>query len=139
VHSEVLLLFSHFSLQHEGSHLGLDEVAMTTTFLAGKDPKREIENDEMDKINSKVPSSKHGIKEAVNHIEASQHLRHLAKEEITEELILTLHSLVMDGLLPNIEEGTPGECRKVAINVLGDASKRPSFADVPPLMKRFFE
>ena len=139
VHNELLLLFNHFSLQHEGSHLGLDETAMITAFLAGKDSKREIETEEMEKINSKVPGSEHDINEAVNHIIVSQHLRHLAKEEITEELILTLHSLVMDGLLPSIEEGTPGEYRKVAINVLGDGSKRPHFADVPPLMKTFFE
>mmetsp|Transcript_22043 Transcript_22043/g.47687 ORF Transcript_22043/g.47687 Transcript_22043/m.47687 type:complete len:167 (-) Transcript_22043:659-1159(-) len=44
----------------------------------------------------------------------------------------------MDGLLGNVEEGCAGEYRKVAINVMGDDWKRPQFADVPPMMKKWF-
>jgi len=136
VYQELLLSFNYFSLQHEGSQLGPDKTEMITRLLAGKDTKREIEADEMDKIYHEVPGSKHDISEAVNHILVSQHLQQLAKDNdiITEELVLSLHRLVMDGLLTKVEEGLAGEYRKVSINVFGDTRKRPLFADVPPLM-----
>jgi hypothetical protein len=41
-------------------------------------------------------------------------------------------------LLNDIEEGLPGEYRKVSINVGGASTLRPQFADVPPLMKTWF-
>jgi fido (protein-threonine AMPylation protein) len=134
VHNELLLSFNYFSLQHEGSQLGLDETEMITKLLAGKDTKRKLEEDEIEKIHHEVPGSKHDITEAMNHILVSQHLQQLAKEDISEELVLTLHRLVMDGLLTNVEEGLAGEYRKVSINVMGDTKQRPVFVDVPPLM-----
>ena len=134
VHNELLLSFNHFSLQHEGSSLGVDEIEMITNLLASKDSKREIEDEELGKINEKVPGSKHDIVEAVNHILVSQHLQEMAKSDITEATLLQLHSSVMDGLLTNVEEGMAGEYRKVSINVMGDTWKRPHLADIPPLM-----
>jgi len=82
VHNELLLRFNHFSLQHEGSDLGFDETELITKLLAGKDPKRDMEEDEMDKINTKVPGSEHDIKEAVNHIQVSQHSSSLPKRRL---------------------------------------------------------
>jgi hypothetical protein len=57
----------------------------------------------------------------------------MAKNDVTGAMVLQLHSNVMDGLLTNVEEGLPGEYRKVLINV------GPQFADVPPLVKTWFQ
>jgi fido (protein-threonine AMPylation protein) len=139
VHSQLLLLFNHFSLKHEGSALGLDEMEMITKLLAGRDSKREVKVADMDKMKEEVPGSDHDITEAVNHILVAQHLQEFAKNPVSETMVLQLHSMVMDGLLNYVEEGLPGEYRKVAINAMGDTRLRPTFVDVPPLMSTWCE
>ena len=63
----------------------------------------------------------------------------MAVNEVTETLILDLHAAVMANLLLNPEEGMAGEYRKVSVNVMGDDSQRPNFADIPPLMKKWVQ
>ncbi|CAB9516130.1 expressed unknown protein [Seminavis robusta] len=137
VHSELALVFNHFSLNHEGSNLSIDDIQMITTLLGGKDAKRQPEVDELENIHKRVPGSKHDITEAINHILVTKRLQEMAKNEMSETLVPQIHSAVMDGLLKNVEEGLPGEYRKVSINIMGEDSHRPNFADVPPLMKRW--
>lgn len=139
VHNNLSLLFNHFSLKHEGSNLGLDETEMITNLLGKKDSKHQVEEDEIGKIVEKVPGSEYDIVEAVNHILVSEYLPKMAKNVISETMVLQLHSAVMDGLLTNVEEGMAGEYRKVSINVMGDSSLRPNFADIPPLMASWCE
>jgi hypothetical protein len=95
----------------------------------------------MDKIKEVVPGPDHDIIEAVNHILVAQNLPEFAKNIVSETMVpvLQLHSMVMDGLLNNVEEGLTGEYRKVSINVMGDTRVRPNFADVPPLMSAWCE
>ena len=137
VHSELLLLFNHFSLKHEGGSLGIDEIATIATCLDGKASKQEIHAADLDKLINDVPGSCHDITEAINHILVASKLQELAKRDVTETLILDLHKLVMDGILTNAEEGLAGEYRKVSINVMGSKHLRPNVADIPPLMARW--
>ena len=137
VHSELLLIFNHFSLKHEGGALGIDEIATIATFLNGKHSKQEIHAIDLEKIINEVPGSCHDITEAINHILVASNLQELAKRDITETLILDLHKLVMGGLLTNAEEGLAGEYRKVSINVMESKDLRPNVADIPPLMSRW--
>jgi fido (protein-threonine AMPylation protein) len=139
VHAELSLLFNHFSLKHEGSNLELSEIEMITNLLGQKDSKRQIEEDELDKIKESVPGSDHDIVEAVNHIIVSQQLQEISKSEVSKTMILQLHSSDLDGILNNFEEGMAGEYRKVSINVVGEDSLRPHFADVAPLMASWCE
>ena len=55
----------------------------------------------------------------MNHILLSQKLQAFAAYDVTETLVLNLHSMVMEGLLTGADEGLPGEYRKVPINVTG--------------------
>jgi len=139
VHDELCLLFNHFSLKHEGSQLDFSETEMVTKLLGASDNKHQLDT-EVDKIVKAVPGSEHDIIEAINHILVSQKLQEMADDnEVTENLILDLHSAVMKDLLLIPEEGLAGEYRKVSVNVMGGDNLRPSFADIPPLMKKWFE
>lgn len=142
VQSKLLLLFNHFSLSHEGNALNLDETRMLTELLAGKDWKRLLEEEEtLDKELRRVPGSENDIREATNHILVSEKLEEIAESRTTvdETMVLQLHAWVMHGLLKDPSFGGGGEYRKTKIGVMGSTQGRPPSADVPPLMKRFFE
>jgi hypothetical protein len=44
VHNELLLVFIHFSLKHEGNNLGIDGTKMITDLLSKKDSKHLVED-----------------------------------------------------------------------------------------------
>jgi Trp operon repressor len=81
VHEELLLLFNHFSLKHEGNNLGIDETKMVTDLLSKKNSKRPIEDEEINDKIEKIPRSQNDIKEAVNHILVSGQLLEMAKND----------------------------------------------------------
>ena len=143
VHDEVLLLFNHFSLCHEGNDLSMDETEVIRRLLARKDQKRGAEEEEANEATAEITAVVNGtdrdIQEAINHINISNQLQELAKHDITETTILNIHALVMDKLLKNPDEGLPGEYRKVPIIVHGDDRQRAQPADIPPLMSWFSE
>jgi fido (protein-threonine AMPylation protein) len=135
VDNELLLQFTHFSLSHEGNSLGLDATRKLATLLVGKDSKRLVEDVELQDKIAKIPGTRDDLTEAVNHILVSDLLEQIANnQEVTETLVLKLHSMVMKDLLHNVEEGLPGAYRKVSIGVHGSSVPRALAADVPPLM-----
>ena len=147
VQISLLLQFNHFSLSHEGNNLGLDETRMLSEILVTKDSKHVLEflesgEEKLDSQMLKVNGSTKDKLEAVNHIEVSQRLAEITVDSsmsVDEDFVLCLHRWVMDGLLENYEESSVGEYRKVSIRVHGNLQGRPPFADVPSLMKHFFE
>jgi hypothetical protein len=88
--------------------------------LAGKDAKRLVEDAELQDEIAKIPGPRQDLIEATNHIVVSELLEQIANtQEVTETVILNLHSMAVKDLLHNAEESLPGEYRKVSINVHG--------------------
>jgi len=63
----------------------------------------------------------------------------MAEGYITETVVLQLHSMVMNGLLRNVEEGLPEEYRKVSVGVHGSQVGRALTADVHCLMSKWYK
>lgn len=137
---ELLLLYNHFTLVHEGNDLSLEQMRVVTHLLAYKDWKDASENEHLCHEIHTIISSEltDDVQEAINHILVSRQLAEFAKMDVTEETVLRMHSMIMHGLLHVEEEGLPGQYRKVSINVAGSSSRRPQHADVPPLMSKWF-
>jgi Fic family protein len=79
------------------------------------------------------------LAEAANHILVSEKLQEIARNDVTETVVLQLHSMVMEGLLNNADEGHPGEYRKVSTGVQGSQKGRAPAADIHALMCQWFE
>ena len=78
----LLLKYNHFSLKHEGSSLELGETRLISKLLAGKDPKRALEDKEgLDEALRSAASNQHDVQEARNHILVSQLLEDIAKQD----------------------------------------------------------
>ena len=135
VQEDLFLRYTHFSIHHEGNNLSWDETKMIEECM-NEYPNKEDRREEAMKV---VPGSKEDITEAWNHIYVSNELDSLYEKDINEHLLLQLHSWIMNDLLHQADEGLPGEYRKCSINVSGSKHCRPPPADVPALMKKFFE
>ncbi|CAB9513920.1 expressed unknown protein [Seminavis robusta] len=126
VQEKLLLQFNHFSLSHEGNDLNLDETSVLTEILETKDWKHILESSEekVDRDLRRVPGSEQDIREAANHILASQELSRVPQDSnhsirSSETFVLQLHSWLMNGLLVDTAVGMAGEYRKVAIGAHG--------------------
>jgi hypothetical protein len=99
VHQDFLLMLNHFSLKHEGNNLGIDETKMIMDLLSKKDSKGAIKDEDINDEIEKMPGLQNDIKEAVKNILVSGQLLDMAKNAVTETMVLQLHSNVMNELL----------------------------------------
>jgi Fic family protein len=151
VYSELILVFNHSSLRHEGSTLSKDETDLLASIVAKEFGAESGKSEEEvnDTENSFFSSSDDSASATVTgspmeRLEARHHAKVLAKfsemsqEDFTEKFLLSLHSKVMDGLLTNEHEGEAGSYRKVGIRVSGSEKHRSDAKDVPDLMQTWF-
>ena len=147
LNQELILRSNHFSLFHEGNSLSLDETRVLSEYLGGQDSKRasydeDDEDEELRDTMDKLSGSKDDdITEAINYILVANNLTTIAQKDtvVSEDLVLELHRLVLDGLLLDAEEGVAGEYRKVSIGVSGSNTARAHACDIPPLMSAWVE
>lgn len=133
---ELLLRYNHFTLVHEGNGLKLDETRLLSEILASRDWKHEADDEDEAR---KVSDSKDDVTEAINHIVVSQDLQETAQHDVTEDMVLDLHSRVMKDLLHEEAEGLPGTYRKVKVCVSGSKVQREHPDLIEHSMEMFFD